>query len=156
MRMGRSKSLLPDQESVAPPEDPIAHWKGSEARRFAPFSSLHMMDERGGGRDGGRDEERERCPVEHAGSRAPPGTQSWNRMAVMGGNGSGHRWSQRWTRCFRSAAAFWLAVDKSRWFQHAANGLEYYFYTSHAFIITNYHLPNAKQWYLTLFEKRNY
>lgn len=28
--------------------------------------------------------------------------------------------------------------------------------TSHAFIITNYHLTNAKQWHLTLFEKRNY
>lgn len=25
-----------------------------------------------------------------------------------------------------------------------------------AFIITNCHLPNAKQWYLTLYEKRNY
>lgn len=55
-----------------------------------------MMDERGGGTDGGRDEERERCPVEHAGSRgATRDTILEPRMAVMGGNGSGHRWSQR-------------------------------------------------------------
>lgn len=93
--------------TMAPLEEPMAHWKGSEARRSAPFSSLHMMDE---WREGGM-MWRSNALLSTWGTGCHQGPPLELQMVVMGGNGNRHRWSQRWIQCFRSTYAFWLTVD---------------------------------------------